>query len=444
MKIISLAVENVKRVSAAHIQPDGSLVQITGKNGQGKTSVLDAIWWALDGANSIQKSPVRDGTEKARIRLDLGELVITRRFTKQEDGTATTSLKVENGEGAAFSSPQAMLDALLGGLTFDPLRFLRMNSRERLEALQGLVPDFDFDDTMEKIEDAMAERRLLNREVSGLKVEVEALSENLPEEKPDRIDPVEINQKLAEARDTADKNASIRRSRTRYEESNARLGEEIAELEAKIQMKRETIATQAAWLTDNPDPGDDPDTSALAEALANSQRANAVADKWDDRDEKRAKLAEKEAEAEGYTKNMKNLRESMKDAISGADLGVEGLTVDDEGSVMLGGVPFDQGSDAERLRAAVSLAMAEDATLRVIRVRDGSLLDEDGLAMVGAMAEERGFQVWVERVDSSGEIGVVMEDGHVKGTNPEAVAEEIAEIAKPKVKTARNKVGKRK
>lgn len=49
MKIVQLTAENVKRLTAVSIAPDGNLVQITGRNGQGKTSVLDAIWWALAG-----------------------------------------------------------------------------------------------------------------------------------------------------------------------------------------------------------------------------------------------------------------------------------------------------------------------------------------------------------------------------------------------------------
>ena len=44
MKIVQLTAENVKRLTAVSIAPDGNLVQITGRNGQGKASVLDAIF----------------------------------------------------------------------------------------------------------------------------------------------------------------------------------------------------------------------------------------------------------------------------------------------------------------------------------------------------------------------------------------------------------------
>src|SRR5690242_18915275 len=144
MKIVSLQAENVKRLIAVEIRPDGNLVEITGKNGQGKTSVLDSIWWALTGTTHIQAAPIRKGADKARIVLDLGEIIVTRTFSRKESGGATTSIVVENAEGARFPSPQRMLDALLGELTFDPLAFARMKPKEQFEQLRRFVPGVDF------------------------------------------------------------------------------------------------------------------------------------------------------------------------------------------------------------------------------------------------------------------------------------------------------------
>ena len=75
LRIVALTAENVKRLTAVHIEPQGNVVQITGRNRQGKTSVLDAIWWAIEGASHIQASPIHKGADKARIRLDLGEIL---------------------------------------------------------------------------------------------------------------------------------------------------------------------------------------------------------------------------------------------------------------------------------------------------------------------------------------------------------------------------------
>ena len=108
MQIIGLVAENYKRLRVVEITPKGRVIQITGKNGQGKTSVLDAIWAALVGAKAMPDKPVRKGADRARIKLDLGELVVTR--TIAPGGTHT--LTVENAKGTKIASPQGMLDAV--------------------------------------------------------------------------------------------------------------------------------------------------------------------------------------------------------------------------------------------------------------------------------------------------------------------------------------------
>ena len=98
---------------------------------------------------------------------------------------------------------------------------------------------------------------------------------------------------------------------------------------------------------------------------------------------------------------------------------VEGIEFGED-SVLLNGVPFEQASDAEQLRASVAIAMAANPKLRVIRIRDGSLLDDEAMQLLGTMATEADMQVWIERVDSSGRIGFVLEDGHVRKTEAQA------------------------
>ena len=74
--------------------------------------------------------------------------------------------------------------------------------------------------------------------------------------------------------------------------------------------------------------------------------------------------------------------------------------------------------DAQQLRASVAIAMAANPKLRVIRVRDGSLLDERAMRLLAEMADAHDCQVWIERVDTSGSVGFVLEDGHLKEATP--------------------------
>jgi hypothetical protein len=92
---------------------------------------------------------------------------------------------------------------------------------------------------------------------------------------------------------------------------------------------------------------------------------------------------------------------------------VEGLAFGD-GDVLWRGIPLDQASTAEQIRVSLAVGMAMNPGLRVILIRQGSLLDDASVEIVRSWAEENDFQVWMERVDTSGKIGIVMEAGRAR------------------------------
>jgi hypothetical protein len=92
---------------------------------------------------------------------------------------------------------------------------------------------------------------------------------------------------------------------------------------------------------------------------------------------------------------------------------VDGLGFSDDG-ITFGGLPFEQASSAEQLRVAVAIGLALNPTLRVLLIRDGSLLDGDNLEAISEMASEADAQVWLERVGDDGHCAVVIEDGQIK------------------------------
>jgi hypothetical protein len=430
MKIISLQAENIKRLTAVEITPDGALVQITGRNGQGKTSVLDSIWWAICGAKHIQSAPIRAGAQKARIRLNLGEFVVTRTFTrsKNDDEVFTTAITVENADGMRAASPQKILDELVGALSFDPLEFMRRKPDDQLEALKALVPDFDFAVHEQANKDDYAKRTDFNRAAQQLRARAGAMI--VPEGAA--LEVVDEAALVAELEEAGRHNAGIERARNARMENEARIrGLQDARSRAAAQIKRlqdeiaahdDAITTCQAELDAMTAIAQPVDTAAIRKRIDDARAANARVGQARDKKALEQQALEAEVASGKLTKAMQDRDAAMIAAVAAADLPVEGLSLGKD-QVVFRGQPLAQASDAEQLRVAMAIAMAMNPTLRVIRVRDGSLLDDEGVKLVAAMAEEHGFQVWMERVDTSGKIGFVIEDGALKAAAVREAAE---------------------
>jgi len=435
MKIVSLIAENVKRLVAIEIRPDGNLVEITGKNGQGKTSVLDSIWWCLAGAANVQSQPIRKGQTEARIRLDLGEIVVTRTFKKRErkkddpdakaETEVTTSITVENADGARYPSPQKLLDSLIGTLTFDPLEFTRADPKAQAETLKRFVPDFNFADNDKAIKEDFDERTIVNRKVKEARSAAAVIV--VPEGAPaERIDEAAL---VAELEAAGQHNAAIE-TRKANRQTVAQQIETAAAAASRARARAAELRAEAGRLDDQaagfdrdaadsqarldaagplPEPID---TAAVRTRIAAAREANAAVTRREERDAAIKSAAALEAEAASLTAAIEKRRAAMHAAIAAAKLPVEGLSLGDD-HITLNDLPFDQASDAEQLRVSIAIAMALNPKLRVIRVRDGSLLDEDALKLVAEMAGGNDYQVWLEKVSSDGKVGFVIDDGMV-------------------------------
>lgn len=433
MKIISLQAENIKKLVAVEITPDGNLVQITGRNGAGKTSILDSIWWALAGASHIQSVPIRKGANKARIRLDLGEIKVTRTFARKDDGdgSSTTSIVVENAEGARFPSPQTMLDSLLGELCFDPLAFARMEAKKQFDVLRRFVPDVDFDAIDNANRGDFDRRAELNRKAKEARAAASIIV--IPANTPDEaVDDVGLVAALAAASETA---ADIERrrgnrkamqeeanrlktvGRVRHDEASA-LRERAAELDEAGSADLAKAAAIEKKIDDALPLPEPPDVVAMQAAISAARETNRHVELRTRRSQHTEAAAALEAQAKALTEARDARLAAREAAIAAAKMPVEGLTLG-EGVVLLNGVPFDQASDAEQLRTSVAIATATNPKLRVIRIRDGSLLDDDAMRLLAEMADAQDMQVWIERVDSSGTIGFVIEDGALVAPQPD-------------------------
>lgn len=396
LRIVRLTAENVKRLKAVEISPDGTVQVITGRNAQGKTSVLDAIWLALGGGSASRGTtrPIRDGEEQARVELDLGDLVVTR--TWKGDKTALTVTSVE---GAKFSSPQSILDALVGKLSFDPLEFTRLSAKEQTNALLELVDlDVDLDKLAQKRQELYEQRTETGRQ--GKAIGTVEVDPDLPDEETSASD------LITQIQDGDYRNGQ----RDSLREEYANLGHKIEQLQQELEEARKRSTVINDWLkTPEAEPVN---TETLRAQLATVEETNAAIRANNAAQERKAEQDRLRADYENLTEQIDKLDEKRNDALFSAKFPVEGLGFDDDG-VTYQGVPFSQASSAEQIRVSLAMAMALNPRLRVIRILDGSLLDDENLKLITEMAASNDYQVWIERVSDPSETAVVIEDGAV-------------------------------
>ena len=425
MKIIGLTAENIKRLVAIEIEPTGALVQITGRNGHGKSSTLDSIWWALARAKHIQAAPIRKGQNTARIRLDLGELIVTRTFERRDDDEVTTKIIVHNADGVRLPSPEKALDDLIGALSMDPLEFMRAKPEAQVKTLRSFVPDVDFDEIEHENKADYDKRTEVNRNAKSLLAQAMAIK--VPPGTPvKRIDESDLVAQLEKA---GEHNAEIEARKARREAVKKEIADcearkaELIEMRAELLRQADELETRSSKvgeraielnekLVNAPALPDPIDTADLRRKIDEARTVNEAVDARTRRGDLEKRVAALEAESADLTAAIDGRKADMEKAVAAAGLPIEGLSLGED-EVMLDGLPLNQASDAMQLRTSLAIAMALNPKLRVIRVRDGSLLDSDAMKIVAEMAEKHDFQVWIERVDDSGKVGFVLEDGQV-------------------------------
>lgn len=428
LHIVSLEVENTKRVKLARVRPDGALVIVGGKNAQGKSSVLDAIEMALGGTRTIPPDPIRHGARKARQVLDLGAFRVERTITSK--GTA---LVVTAADGSKVSSPQTLLDSLLATVSFDPAAFARLEPKKQDEILKQLVPGLA--EALAAIETDRArlfdERTETKRKVKALAARVDAAPRPEPGVPAAEVSAAELFAEIERRREIANENA-LKRSEledTRGEiaaidSRAAEIESEIARLKAELAEEERVLAelaeerlrsnaslrkleTAVAALVE---PDLETPKRELAELEVTNRKVRAAAE----RAALEKDLDAAEAEVEELTRAIEHYDQEKAEAIADAEFPVPGLGFDETG-VTFNGVPLEQASQAERLRVSVAIGAALNPRLRVMLVREGSLLDAQGLELLATLAKETQSQVWLERVSEDGAgCSVFLEDGETR------------------------------
>lgn len=394
LTIVKLTASNVKRLRAVTIAPDGNMVVLSGRNGQGKTTVLDCIEYAIGGKDAICAEPVRRGEDSAEIVCDLGDLVVRRRFV----AGGGTAVEVTDRNGLRFPSPQKVLDELYGRLSFDPLAFARQAPKDQLETLRGLL-GLDFSEDDRRHDALFSERTAVNRELKAAQARLQAMPElpNTP------AAPISASDLVAEIQRAQSRNAEAMRKRDRLSAIESRAKALQAELDGLGEEWKRLSAEDLTTI----------DTAPMTQRLGEVEQINNRVRQNTQRAEVAREVDAKKSRSDELTRQIDAVKAGKAERIAAAKVPVGGLGFGESG-VTLNGLPLEQASAAEQLRVSVAIGLAMNPRLRVLLIRDASLLDHDSMRLVAEMARDAGGQLWLERVETDDATTVVIEDGQAQ------------------------------
>jgi len=407
--IVSLQVSNVKKLTAVSITPTGNIVTIGGRNGQGKSSVLDAITMALAGMASAPAEPIRRGAKRASVVLKTDTLVITRNFTP-----SGSTLEIRGADGAVVRSPQTLLDSLCSAVSFDPLAFSRAKPAEQAAQLRLLVGLDTVDLDKERAHNYEA-RTLAKRDLK----QAEALLASMPDKEAHRVNVDDVLEELEVLERGNAKCRELEADAKRLWEAASRAtlaeaaAQEALDLAAQAARVALDIAKAAGSVAEQSEPKD---PSPLKMKISDASELNRLADAWDARGRQVQKFESIKATCQSLSDEIDLCDERRTKILEGVTMPVPGLSVDGD-VVEFGGIPLDQACSSEQLRVGVSIACAMNPIMKVMLIRDGSLLDDDSMAMIAEIAVKHGAQVWVEVVRTDDSVSVIIEDGEVAKVN---------------------------
>ncbi len=412
MKIIGLMAQNIKNLKAIEIRPQGNVTKITGANGAGKSAILDAILTTLTGKRL--EDPIRHGETNAKTIVETDEFIAEKRWTQK--GEYLTVLSKSGHE--TKKSPQAFLDKIIGKLTFDPLAFLKMKSSDQMDMLKALV-GLDFSDIESERTKVFEERTGVNAKIRAAIAELQNIAAPDPNTPNEEISYKDELQKLNDLRDKRE--GYLKRVKEKdwiltVVKQNDREVQILLEKIEKLQKECEELQAYNQKLISDAEAVVIPpevtreqiiDAEGKISGIEEQNVKIRAASRYRELTKKGEKL---KVEADALTEKLERLEQDKTTRIANTEMPIPGLSLSDA-DVIYNGIPFSRLSTGQQIRVSTAIAMKLNPDLRVIFIREGSFLDSVGKAEIEAMAKEYDYDVWMEIVDETGEVGFFIESG---------------------------------
>lgn len=417
--ITALEAENVKRIKAVALTPSPTgLTIVGGNNNQGKTSVLDAIAWALGGDKFRPNSAARDGAQAPpHLKVTLSNGVVVERKGKNSALTVTDPTGRRSG--------QQLLNAFVEPLALDLPRFMDSSDRDKADILLKIIGVGDKLTAADRQIKELYDRRTVIGQIGAQKRHA---AEELPEYPDAPDEPVSASDLILRQQDILARNAEnqrLRRSAAELEAKEARLKQRMDELAQQLRELSEEHAATADHLET---------ARAAVEGLRDESTAELEAsirsvEELNRRVNANLLKSKAEDEANRYAQEYSDLTEKLTAAraqrmalLDGADLPLPGLSVED-GCLTYQGKRWRDMSGSDQLRVATAIVRRLNPDCGFVLLDKLEQMDQATLAEFGRWLEDQGLQAIATRVSTGSECRIIIEDGRVRADEPAATVQ---------------------
>lgn len=410
VKIAALEAENVKRIKAVALTPSPTgLTIVGGNNNQGKTSVLDALAWALGGEKFRPTAAVRDGAlAPPHLKVILSNGVVVERKGKNSSLTVTDPTGQRSG--------QQLLNAFVEPLALDLPRFMQASDKDKADTLLNIIGVGDALTGLDREIKALYDRRTVIGQIGAQKRHAAEELTEYPDAPSEPVSAIELIQQQQEILLHNADNQRKRMKLAQLEEQEKQLGRRVQELSQELEMVEHQLTAVQQDVQDATKTVaqlQDESTAELEQSIRNVEEINRQVS---------ANLAKSKAqdEAERYAQEYTALTEQIKakrtarmDLLNGADLPLTGLGVED-GSLTYNGKHWQDMSGSDQLRVATAIVRRLNPDCGFVLLDKLEQMDLATLAEFGSWLQTEGLQVIATRVSTGGECQIIIEDGRVK------------------------------
>lgn len=412
IKINKLEIENVKRVKAVSLEPtQNGLTVIGGRNGQGKTSILDSIAWALGGNKYKPSQPHREGSVlPPNLQISLSNGLEIKRDGKNSD------LKVIDPSGQ--KAGQKLLDSFVEEFALNLPKFMESSNAEKARTLLQIIGVGDKLAEFEKKEQELYNERLVIGRVADQKKKFAAEMTYFQEAPKELISVSELIQEQQAILAKNAENERLRGQRDSLKQRQAQLDSEIARLieeKAKVDQQLDIAEKDALDLHDE-------STEQLEYSISNTEEINRKVRANLDKDKAEQDAQIEKEKYDNLSAQIDRIRLDKNQLLEDADLPLPGLSVA-EGELLYKGQRWDNMSGAEQLKVSTAIVRKLNPECGFILIDKLEQMDLDTLKEFGQWLEQEQLQAIATRVSTGDECSIIISDGYGEETEQSAVIE---------------------